>query len=157
MGKPVGRPRRSTIPISQEPSKRRKIDESREAYQMPGTSNSDVILPKADDLSTIPPGLRDVKPAIQTKSVICRIHPNDHPVLKVLLKKDRLTFQKFFEYVFRGYLDADPWLIKFLQTARELDEIPADVQNKHCLSHRERNSIYEALEQSERLKQAEDE
>lgn len=101
------------------------------------TTNTEALL-------TVPEGTAKEKdPA---KQAIVRLHPNDHQVLKVVLKKDKMSFQKFVNYCVRGYLDADPNMLKFIKLARETDAIPRDIQDKHVLSQRERASILDEIE-----------
>ena len=107
----------------------------------------DEIVP--DRLSTIPEGIDEPKPKDELDQTLLRTHPHDKEVLKVLLKKDRLSMQKFWAYCVRGYLDADPYMLKFLKTSRQLDAIPKDVKDKHVLSHRERAAIYDQIEKEE--------
>jgi len=109
---------------------------------------SDDIIP--ENLSTIPDELAGEPIKEPLKQAIVRIHENDHRVLKVLLKKDRLSFQKLVNYCVRAYLDGDPYLLKVVKNYRELEAIPRDVKDKHVLSHRERSSLYDELEAAEK-------
>lgn len=78
-----------------------------------------------------------------------RIHPRDYELLKVMLKKDELSFQKFINFCVRGYMRGDPTMLKAIKMERELDLFPAEVKEKHVLSHRERAEIYNELEKGE--------
>lgn len=127
------------------------IDPARQHHPMePVQGSADTIAP--DDLSTIPPEQRREEEPMQ--QCLVRVHKHDHQVLKALLKKDRLSFQKFVGYCVRGYLDADPYMLKFLKLSRQMDAIPADVRDKHILSHRERTQIYDELEELEKGSQS---
>lgn len=100
-------------------------------------------------LLTIPEELRNEKPADPTKQAIVRLHQHDHSLLKVMLKKDKLSFQKLVGFCVRAYLDADPLLLKMIKTYRELEAIPQDVREKHVLSNRERQNILDEIEKGE--------
>ena len=108
---------------------------------------SDEIIP--ENLSTIPDELVGLRKE-PLKQAIVRIHENDHAVLKLMLKKDRMSFQKFVNLCVRGYLDGDPQFLRALKTFREQEAIPKDIKDKHVLSHRERADIYKELEASEK-------
>lgn len=97
-------------------------------------------------LSTIPEELKSEKQKDPAKMAIVRLHPNDHKVLKVVLKKDKLSFQKFVNFCVRGYLDADPNMLKMIKIMREEEAIPRDVKDKHVLSQRERANILDEIE-----------
>ena len=113
---------------------------------------SDDIIP--ENLSTIPDELAGAASKEPLKQAIVRIHENDHRVLKVLLKKDKLSFQKLVYYCVRAYLDGDPYLLKMVKNYRELEAVPKDIQDKHVLSHRERADIYKELESAEKESKA---
>lgn len=85
-----------------------------------------------------------------SKQVLARLHEDDHRVLRVMLKRDKLSFQKFVALCVRGYLDADPYMLQFLRIARELDAIPEGVRDKYALSMRERNQLFEEIEQAQK-------
>jgi len=108
---------------------------------------SDDIVP--DQLLTIPADLLSEKD-VNTKQVLARIHPHDYTMLRVMLKKDKMSFQKFALFCVRAYLDGDPFIIKMLKNYRELESVPQDIQDKHVLSHRERQDIYKELETAQR-------
>ena len=103
-----------------------------------------------DRLSTIPDGLGAPKNKDPNKQVPVRLHANDHALLKVMLKKDQLSLQKFIGFCVRAYLDADPGFMKTIKNYRELELIPPDVREKHVLSHRERSKIFDELEQAQK-------
>lgn len=105
---------------------------------------SDEIIP--EQLLTIPPSTKKSYKDTNLKAAIVRLHVHDHKMLKLMLKKDELTFQKFIFLCVRAYLDGDPQLLKCLKTMRELETIPLDIRDKHVLSHRERADIYKELE-----------
>jgi arsenate reductase-like glutaredoxin family protein len=100
-------------------------------------------------LLTIPEELRHEKPTDPTKQAIVRLHQHDHALLKVVLKKDKMSFQKLVGFCVRAYLDADPLLLKMLKTYRELEAVPKDVREKHVLSNRERQNILDQIEKGE--------
>lgn len=104
------------------------------------------------DTCTIPEALRDIEKKVQVKpiSVIARMHPRDHPIIKRILKKDRLTFQKFFDYCLGGYMSADPYFLRFLKFARQADAVPTEMRDNHVLSFRERSSIFDEIEREEK-------
>jgi hypothetical protein len=79
-----------------------------------------------------------------------RIHQNDWEVLRVMLKRDGLSFQKFVYLCSRGYLDADPALLKSIRTYRELELVPKDQRDKAVFSNRERMQIFAELEEQEK-------
>lgn len=103
-----------------------------------------------DQSLTIPRGYD--RPRVQDvlKQVPIRLHVHDHTMLRAMLKKDRMTVQKFIGFCVRGYLDADPMMLKMLRNYRELEAVPRDIQDKHVLSHRERLSILDEIEASEK-------
>ena len=102
-----------------------------------------------DRLSTIPADLLRPRERELFKQTPVRLHRHDHAVLKIMLKKDRLSIQKFIGYCVKGYMDADPNMIRMLKIYRELDLIPGDVKDRHVLSHRERQSILDEIEKKE--------
>jgi hypothetical protein len=114
----------------------------------PVGQTGDEIVP--DETTTYPPELAKPKPKSDDKQKIFRIHPNDDAVMKVLLKKDRLSLQKFIAYCVRGYMDADPYMLKFLKLSRERDFLPSSSTDNGILSHRERKEIFDQLEALER-------
>lgn len=95
------------------------------------------------EILTIPEGEIKKEPS---KQCIIRLHPSEHKLMKVMLKKDKMSFQKFITFCVRGYLDADPQLIQAIKSYRELENVPQDIQDKHVLSHRERQSILDEIE-----------
>jgi len=100
-----------------------------------------------DQLLTIP---EDDKVVDARKSAIIRIHKHDHTMLKIMLKKDRMSFQKFVLFCVRAFLDGDPDMIRMLKSYREMEKVPRDVQDKHMLSHRERTDIFRELEAAQK-------
>lgn len=111
---------------------------------------SDEIIP--EQLLTIPEDVT-AKKDVNLKQAIVRLHVHDHTMLKAMLKKDKLSFQKFIFLCVRAYLDGDPQLLKCLKTMRELDTVPLDLRDKHVLSHRERSDIYKELETAQKAEQ----
>ena len=83
------------------------------------------------------------------RQMVIRLHHHDQAMLKVMLKKDELSFQKFALFCVRAYLDGDPHLLKMLKIYRELEAVPQDIRDKHVLSHRERQDIYKELEKAQ--------
>jgi hypothetical protein len=96
-----------------------------------------------DEMLTIPDG---EPPKDQTKQAIVRLHKHDHVSMKVMLKKDKMSFQKFVAFCVRAYLDGDPQMLKMIKSYRELESVPRDFQEKHVLSSRERASILDEIE-----------
>lgn len=94
------------------------------------------------------------------KQVLVRMHRGDNESLRLLLKKDRMSLQKFFSLCVRGYMEADPFMLKMLKNYRKTDVSVHEAQNKHVLSHRERAAIFEEIERSggfdEAVKEAEE-
>jgi len=103
-----------------------------------------------DRFSTIPDGLGSPDKADQTKQIPVRLHIHDHAMMKAMLKKDKMSLQKFIGFCVRAYLDADPSFMKMIKNYRELELVPRDVREKHVLSHRERSSIFDELERAEK-------
>lgn len=101
-------------------------------------------------LSTIPDGLPEPDKKDQTKQIPVRLHVNDHALLKVMLKKDQMSLQKFIGYCVKGYLDADPMFMKMIKNYRELELIPENVREKHVLSHRQRSEIFDQIEKAQK-------
>jgi len=101
---------------------------------------------ETDRLSTIPDEAMQPDKADQTKQIPVRLHVHDHGVLKAMLKKDKMSLQKFIGFCVRAYLDADPSFMKVIKNYRELELVPRDVREKHVLSHRERSKIFDELE-----------
>ena len=99
-----------------------------------------------DRLSTIPEDLRMPKEKEVLKQIPVRLHVHDHALIKVMLKKDRLSLQKFINYCVKGFLDGDPNMLRMIKSYRELEIIPKDVKDKHILSHRERQKILDEIE-----------
>jgi hypothetical protein len=81
-----------------------------------------------------------------TRQIPVRLHHHDHAMLKALLKKDSMSLQKFIGFCVRGYLDADPLMLKMIKNYRELEAVPRDIREKHILSHRERQNILDEIE-----------
>ena len=82
--------------------------------------------------------------------IMVRLHQNDWDLLKVMLKRDGLSFQKFISLVSKGYLEADPNIIKCLRTYRSLELVPQDQVARGVFSNRERQQIYAELEAAEK-------
>jgi hypothetical protein len=99
-----------------------------------------------DRLSTIPDDMRKPKEHEILKQTPIRMHVNDHRLLKVMLKKDHLSINKFMGYCVKAYMDGDPGMLCMLKNYRELDLVPQMVKDKHVLSHRERQSIMDEIE-----------
>jgi hypothetical protein len=99
---------------------------------------------------TIPEGFDEKPTDDNSKQMLIRVHKHEHTMLKVLLKKDKLTYQRFAVYCVQAYLDGDPHFLKMLRTYRELDTVPQDVRDKHVLSQRERSAIFDELEREEK-------
>lgn len=135
--------KRKHIPASALAEDDRRLKADPPSWETPGV---DEIV--SDDLSTIPEVLRDLKPVKMTTH-FCRMHPDDSTVMKALLRKDRISWQKFFTYCAQGFMDADPYFLKFLKMARERDLVPQRLGKQHVLSNRARSQIYEELEQQE--------
>jgi len=75
-----------------------------------------------------------------------RLHQNDWELLRVMLRRDGLSFQKFVSLCSKAYLEADPNLIKSLRTYREYERVPKDQRERGVFSNRERMEIYNELE-----------
>jgi len=78
--------------------------------------------------------------------ILVRLHQNDWNMLKLMLKRDELSFQKFVSMCSRSYLDADPDLLRCIKRYRTLAMIPEHEQRKGVFSNRERAEIYAELE-----------
>lgn len=103
------------------------------------------------ELLTIPDEeLEDKKDERPDTSVFFRLHKHDHSMLKGLLKQDKMTMQRFFELCVRGYLDAQPELMRALKDMRAQDAVPRIVREKHVLSQRERASIFDEIEAAQK-------
>jgi len=100
-----------------------------------------------EQILTIP---EDDKVVDNRKSTIIRLHKHDHTMMKVMLKKDKMSFQKFVFFCVRAFLDGDPDMIRMLKSYREMEKVPRDVQDKHVLSHRERTDIFRELEAAQK-------
>ncbi len=105
---------------------------------------SDESLPP--EFSTRPPEDYTRRDPKLPHNIMVRLHQNDWDLLRVMLRRDGLSFQKFVSLVSKAYLEADPHLIKALRTYRELELIPKDSREKGVFSNRERAAIYDALE-----------
>jgi hypothetical protein len=105
------------------------------------------VLPEPDRMSTKPRSYVP-RPKIELHQVPIRIHPDDHKILMNLLKKDDMSYQKFISYCIKGYMDADPHMLKMVKTYREQDLIPRSAQEKHVMSHRERAAILDEIERN---------
>ena len=79
-------------------------------------------------------------------TVLVRLHQNDWEMLRLLLRRDGMSFQKFVSLCSRAYLEADPAIIKSIRTYRELELVPQDQRDKAVFSNRERMQIYAELE-----------
>ena len=99
-----------------------------------------------DRLSTIPEDMRKPREKDVLKQIPVRLHVHDHALIKVMLKKDRMSLQKFIGYCVKGFLDGDPNMLRMIKSYRELEVIPRDVKDKHVLSHRERQHILDEIE-----------
>jgi hypothetical protein len=98
-----------------------------------------------EEVLTIPAGAASPKRVDLLVQTPVRLHQHTHSVLKVMLKKDQLSLQKFIAFCVRAYLDADPHFIRFLKNYRQLDQVPTGTQEKHVLSHRERAKIFDEI------------
>ena len=78
-----------------------------------------------------------------------RITMGDWKMIKVMLRREALTFQKFMSLCVRAFIEGDPNLVRCIKTYRELEMVPADEVNKGVWSNRERADIYAQLEQTE--------
>jgi hypothetical protein len=92
---------------------------------------------------TKPPEVK--KGPVAQKQLSIRMHPHEHSMLMMILKRDGLSFQKFYTFICAGYLNADPRVLSFLREQRELELLPQNVQDKHTLSWRERNKIFDEI------------
>ena len=81
--------------------------------------------------------------------IMVRLHQNDWELLRVMLRRDGLSFQKFISLCSKAYLEADPHLIKTLRTYREYELVPKDQKEKGVFSNRERAEIYAQLEKEQ--------
>lgn len=82
--------------------------------------------------------------------IMVRLHQNDWEMLRVMLRRDGLSFQKFVNFCSRAYMDADPAIIKCLRTYRELELVPKDQRARGVFSNRERAEIYAQLEKEKK-------
>ena len=80
------------------------------------------------------------------KQVPLRVHAHDHAMLKIILKRDAMSIQKFMGLCIRAYLEGDPSMLGAIRTYRLLEAVPKDIREKHMLSQRERWSIFEEIE-----------
>lgn len=83
-------------------------------------------------------------------SVLIRLHQRDWNVIKTLLKRDGLSFQKFVSLCSGAYLDGDMNIVKCIRTYRTIDKIPLNQVSKGVFSNRERADIYAELERAEK-------
>ena len=113
---------------------------------------SDESLPP--EFSTRPPEDHTRKPKGDPHGIMVRLHQNDWELLRVMLRRDGLSFQKFISLCSKAYLEADPHLIKTLRTYREYELVPKDQREKGVFSNRERADIYRELEQQENEKES---
>lgn len=97
-------------------------------------------------LSTIPRGFDKPKEKELLKQIPVRLHIHDHTMLMAMLKKDRMSLQKFISICVRAYLDGDPMMLKCVKNYRELEVVPREIKERHVLSHRERAHIFDELE-----------
>ena len=104
------------------------------------------------EFSTKPPEKdRLIKSSSDPHGIMVRLHQNDWDLLKVMLRRDGLSFQKFTSLVSRAYIEADPNIIKCLRTYREFDMLPKEQKAKGVFSNRERAEIYAALEAEQKV------
>ena len=82
-------------------------------------------------------------------SVLVRLHTRDWSMIKLMLKRDDLSFQHFISLVSRAYMDGDPDIIKTMRRYRTLELIPEDKVSRGVFSNRERAEIYAELERKE--------
>ena len=80
------------------------------------------------------------------KQLSVRMHPHEHTMLMALLKRDELSFQKLYQYIVSGYLNADPRVLSFIKEMRELERVPRERRDAHALSWRERQNILDEIE-----------
>jgi len=86
---------------------------------------------------------QEIAPGIKQLSV--RMHSHEHSMLMAILKRDNMSFQKLYTYIVTGYLNADPRVLSFVKEMRELETVPKDIRDKHVLSWRERNKIFDEI------------
>lgn len=99
----------------------------------------------ASKISTIPDTERPPEREILVQTPV-RLHRHDMQMLKGVLKRDKLSLQKFIGYCVQGYLDADERILTTIKFYREMDLIPKNVREKHSLSQRERLRLFDEIE-----------
>lgn len=97
------------------------------------------------DFSTKPKD-RDIVKEDGPHAVLVRVHQADWNILKVMLKRDELSFQKFVAHCARAYLDGDPDIVRAVRRYRTLDVMPHGEVSKGVFSNRERAEIFAELE-----------
>ena len=98
------------------------------------------------EFSTRPPEEHTRKDPKLPHNIMVRLHQNDWELLRVMLRRDGLSFQKFVSLCSKAYLEADPAIIKSIRTYREYELVPKDQRERGVFSNRERMEIYHELE-----------
>jgi hypothetical protein len=83
-------------------------------------------------------------------NIMVRIHQSDWELMRVMLRRDGLSFQKFATLCSKAYLEGDPNIVKSIRTYREYALVPKDQQEKGVFSNRERAEIYNTLEKEDK-------
>lgn len=78
-------------------------------------------------------------------TVLVRVHQSNWNTLKLMLKRDELSFQGFVTYCAQAYLDGDPDIIRAVRRYRTKELIP-ESESKGVFSNRERAEIFAELE-----------
>lgn len=96
----------------------------------------------------VPPRAKLSEKDLQIKQSPFRMHKNDWPPLRALLKSDGWPLQKVFEAVVAAYMRRDPLLIKILADWREDQQLPSQGKrlDKYTLSPSERRDLMKELE-----------
>jgi lambda repressor-like predicted transcriptional regulator len=92
------------------------------------------------------PNERDVVKEDGPHAVLVRLHQNDWNMIKLMLRRDGLSFQRFVALLARAYMDGDPDIIKCIRRYRTLELIPEGEVSRGVFSNRERAEIYAELE-----------
>lgn len=99
------------------------------------------------EFSTKPPA-SDVIIKDGPHAVLVRLHQSDWNMIRLMLRRDGLSFQRFVSLVSRAYMEGDVDIIKCVRRYRTLELIPEGEKTAKGVvwSNRERANIYAELE-----------
>lgn len=80
------------------------------------------------------------------KSIICRLHINDHTAMKPLFVKDGISFQNFVVCMLEAYLLRDQNVLKVIDDWKKVNLVRWKDESKFDFSPRERRAILDELE-----------